>query len=226
MIDFHTHSLLSDGELLPSELARRAEAKGYRAIGISDHVDCSNADFIIPRLLLAGREIQSVMAIEVFAGAEITHVPPGLIAAMVSRCRELGAEYLVVHGETIVEPVQPGTNDAALDANIDILSHPGLLTPEQARRAAARGIFLEISCRAGHCLTNGHVARTALAAGAKLLVGSDAHAPCDLVAAEEASRVARGAGLMEREVKAVWRNAELLLRKLKGGRRHGAKRQI
>ncbi|HYR01962.1 MAG TPA: PHP domain-containing protein, partial [Syntrophobacteria bacterium] len=32
MIDLHTHSLFSDGELVVSELVRRAEAAGYRFI--------------------------------------------------------------------------------------------------------------------------------------------------------------------------------------------------
>ncbi|MEK7309147.1 MAG: PHP domain-containing protein, partial [Nitrospirota bacterium] len=31
MIDLHTHSLLSDGVLLPSELIRRAYVIGYKA---------------------------------------------------------------------------------------------------------------------------------------------------------------------------------------------------
>jgi len=226
MIDFHTHSLLSDGELLPSELARRAEAKGYRAIGISDHVDCSNADLVVPRLAATARELLGAMEIKVFAGAEITHVPPDMIGEMARRCRELGAEYLIVHGETIAEPVQEGTNDAALRADVDILAHPGLLTPAQARRAAERGVLLEISCRVGHSLTNGHVARTALAAGAKLLIGSDAHDPSDLVTLATASRVGRGAGLSDRELKATLRNAQLLLRRMEEDRRHGAKRPV
>ncbi len=42
MIDLHTHSFFSDGELIPSELIRRAEAIGYKAIAITDHVDSSN----------------------------------------------------------------------------------------------------------------------------------------------------------------------------------------
>jgi len=37
MIDLHTHSLFSDGELIPSELVSRAAAAGYRAIAITDH---------------------------------------------------------------------------------------------------------------------------------------------------------------------------------------------
>ena len=50
MIDLHTHSIFSDGELIPSELVRRARIKGYRAIAITDHGDASNLDFIIPRV--------------------------------------------------------------------------------------------------------------------------------------------------------------------------------
>ena len=48
MVDLHTHSLLSDGQLLPSELVRRAEVRGYEAIAITDHVDFSNIDLVNP----------------------------------------------------------------------------------------------------------------------------------------------------------------------------------
>lgn len=215
MIDFHTHSLLSDGELIPSELVARAKARGYRAIGIADHVDGSNADLVVPRLAGVCRALGAANRMEVLAGAEITHVPPALIGELVNRCREMGAEYIIVHGETIAEPVAEGTNDAALSARIDILAHPGLLTIAQAKRAAARGILLEISARKGHCLSNGHVARTALAVGGKLIVGSDAHAPSDLLSGLDAIAVARGAGLSEREVCCVQRNAESLLKKIR-----------
>jgi putative hydrolase len=211
MIDLHTHSLLSDGELIPSELIRRAEASGYRAIAITDHVDGSNVDFVVPRLVEVCRELRGMVGIEIIAGAEITHVPPELIAPLARRCRGLEAELVVVHGETLVEPVKEGTNAAALKAPIDILVHPGLLTLEQAREAASRGIFLEISGRKGHCLGNGNVARKAIASGAKLVVCTDAHSPSDLISVEHAARVARGAGLTEDEVKKAIENAEGLL---------------
>jgi histidinol phosphatase-like PHP family hydrolase len=211
MIDFHTHSFLSDGELAPSELARRAEARGYRAIGIADHVDGSNADLVIPRLVSVCRELSAVMDIVVVAGVEITHVPPLLMASMVKRCRELGAEYLIVHGETVVEPVKEGTNAAALKTDIDILAHPGMVTPAEAREAAANGILLEISSRKGNCLANGRVVRVALETGAGLVVGSDAHDPADLITQEEAVLVAKGAGLGEDDVEKTLQNAEQLL---------------
>lgn len=218
MIDFHTHTILSDGELIPSELARRAEAVGYRALGIADHVDCSNVDFVVPRLAEVCRELSREFTIEVFAGAEVTHVPPKRIVELVKMCRELGAEYVVVHGETIVEPVAPGTIDSALDAVPDLIAHPGLISLDQAKQAAEKGIYLELSCRKGHCLSNGRVAQMARDAGAKLLVGTDAHAPDDLVTVGEAARIALGAGLSEKEVKEVMQNAEGLLSLLRDRR--------
>ncbi|WP_429885909.1 PHP domain-containing protein, partial [Geoalkalibacter halelectricus] len=48
MIDLHTHTLFSDGELIPAELIRRAAVAGYTALAITDHVDLSNLDFILP----------------------------------------------------------------------------------------------------------------------------------------------------------------------------------
>ena len=47
MIDMHTHTIFSDGELIPSELVRRAVVHGYRAIGITDHVDFSNVEHVL-----------------------------------------------------------------------------------------------------------------------------------------------------------------------------------
>ena len=51
MIDLHTHTLFSDGGLVPSELVRRAEVIGYTAIALTDHADISTLDFIIPRVI-------------------------------------------------------------------------------------------------------------------------------------------------------------------------------
>ena len=75
MIDLHTHSILSDGELIPSELARRAQVKGYRIIGISDHADSSNLASIIASLLKVRDKMEYYRNITIIPGIEITHVP-------------------------------------------------------------------------------------------------------------------------------------------------------
>ncbi len=203
-IDLHTHTLFSDGELLLSELLRRAQVKGYAAIGISDHGDASNLEEIFERLYKFLRTPEASFPLTVIPSVELTHIPPRHIATLARRAKALGAGLVVVHGETIVEPVAPGTNRAAVEcADVDILGHPGLLTLEEAQLAARNKVHLEITSRAGHSLTNGHVAQLARASGAKLVVDTDAHASTDLTDHEFARMVARGAGLDEAEMEAA-----------------------
>lgn len=195
MIDLHTHTLFSDGELLPYELVRRAEHAGYKALAITDHVDPSNLEFVLKNILSAVKKLRPHAGISVLAGVEITHVPPQLIAGMVKEARSMGAEIIVIHGETLAEPVRPGTNRAAIEARPDILSHPGLITKEDAELAAKLGVALEITARKGHCISNGHVAKSALAAGAAMVVNTDAHSPSDLISIDAARGILLGAGL-------------------------------
>lgn len=213
MIDLHTHTLFSDGELIPAELTRRAAFAGYRALAMTDHVDLSNLDFVLPRLLRVAADLGRAWGLTVLAGVELTHVPPQQIVAAASQARQLGAQIIVCHGETIVEPVAPGTNRAALSADIDILSHPGLITAEEAALAAERGIALEITTRKGHSLTNGHVVRMAQAAGAKMVINNDAHAPGDLVSLAMARKIALGAGLDDDGFAACCRNSEEMVKR-------------
>ncbi len=197
MIDLHTHCLFSDGELVPAEHVRRAEVLGYSAIAITDHADSSNMDFIIPRIIQAARELNPYTKTRLIPGIELTHIPPQLFGELVARARNLGAHIIVGHGETVVEPVIAGTNRAAIESGVDILAHPGFISREDAVLAAERGVLLELSGRRGHSLTNGHVAATAVAVGAKLAVNADAHGPGDFLTAEMAKTVALGAGLSE-----------------------------
>lgn len=213
MIDLHTHSIFSDGELIPAELAQRAFAAGYKVLAITDHVDHSNIDFIIPRIIKVCSKITQAGKIKVYPGVEITHVAPVQIADLADEARKLGAKIIIVHGETIVEPVPQGTNLAALKSSIDILAHPGLLTQEEAILAAERGIYLEITTRGGHSLSNGHVAQMARKFKAGLLLNNDAHSPADFVGLERAERIARGAGLTDDEISAMFENSKRMVKK-------------
>lgn len=211
MIDLHTHTLFSDGVLLPSELIRRCEAKGFRGLVITDHVDYSNIDMVIPNVLNACREIASVAKIKVFGGVELTHLRPEHIGSMVKRARAMGAFLVLVHGETITEPVLPGTNRAAIEARADILVHPGLISEGDARLAVSNGVRLEVSGRKGHAYANGHVVKIAKKVGAKLVFGSDSHTPDDLLERSRAERIAYGAGLEEGDVREMFKEAESLI---------------
>lgn len=213
MIDLHTHTLFSDGELLPSELVRRAYVTGYKAIALTDHMDMSNMDFIIPRIVEAAEALSGHSEMTIIPGAEITHVPPKLIGEMVERARGLGAGIVVVHGETIAEPVMAGTNRAAIEAGADILTHPGLISVDDATSAAKKGVALEITSRKGHSLSNGHVAKTAMVTGAAMVINTDSHSPDDLITRERAADILRAAGIPEENIETIFANSQMLVDK-------------
>lgn len=214
MIDLHTHSIFSDGELIPYELIRRAIAKGYSAIAITDHVDSSNIDFIIPRIVKALDRIKTYVPIEVIPGAEITHAPPGMIPDLVKEARNLGALIVVVHGETIVEPVAEGTNRAAIEAGADLLAHPGLIKTEDILFAKEMGTMLEITSRKGHSLSNGYVAKEASKFGVSLSINTDSHSPEDLITMDMARNILIAAGIDENRIEQVFENAKRFIEKI------------
>jgi len=210
MIDLHTHSLFSDGVLVPSELVRRAVMKGYEVIAITDHADASNLDLTIPRVAAACREVNRRWKITALPGIELTHIPPETFAELTERARSLGAVIVVAHGETLVEPVHPGTNRAAIEARVDILAHPGMITKEEAELAARNGVHLEITARKGHSLSNGHVAKIAGETGARLVIDTDTHEPGDLITDEFARTILLGAGLNTAAIAAILENSRRL----------------
>lgn len=215
MLDFHTHTTASDGGLGIAELMRRAQVKGIHVIGIADHADFSTTARIVQENLQAVlRERELATGITPFCGIELTHVRPAHIGHLVESARQSGAEFVIVHGETISEPVEPGTNRAGIEAGCEILAHPGIISESEARRAAERGVLLEISSKPGHSLANGHVAAVARAVGAKVVYGSDTHLPEQLHNYDDAQRVLRAAGLSEQEAEQAFENARELFRRL------------
>jgi len=190
------HSILSDGEMIASEIARRAEALDHQAIAITDHADKSNLRATVLGLVEAARDINSFWDIRLLVGVELTHVPYQTIDELARKAKVLGANLVVVHGETLAEPVLKGTNAAAVRSRyVDILAHPGMLSPEDARIAADSGKYAEITAKKGHDRTNAHVASVASAAGLDMLVNTDLHAPEDFISQERALEIARAAGL-------------------------------
>ena len=169
--DFHTHTFLSDGVNSPIELIRLAVVNGYKCIALTDHVSYSNLDFIISRVRKDCKLAEKYWKINAIMGVELTNVPAKSINEMAGKAKELGAKLVVVHGESIAEDVEPGTNlEAVKSEYVDILAHPGILTLEEAELAEKNGVFIEITSRAGHSLTNGVVANIGREAGVKFLI--------------------------------------------------------
>jgi putative hydrolase len=199
LYDFHTHTFHSDGVLSPIELIRRAHVKGYSAIAITDHVAIGSLGRLIKEIsddCALARAYWDILAIP---GVELTHVPPQAIPEVAQKAKEMGAWLVIVHGETSVEPVEKGTNLAAVRSpQVDILAHPGLLTIEEASLAAKNNIFIELTARKGHSATNRHVASVSQKVQAKLLVNSDAHHEKDLLVPTLVESILRQSNISQR----------------------------
>jgi histidinol phosphatase-like PHP family hydrolase len=150
-------------------------------------------------------------------GVELTHLPPQAIPEVAHQAKEMGAWLVIVHGETSIEPVEKGTNFAAVQSpQVDILAHPGLLTIEEASLAAKNNIFIELTARKGHSATNSHVASVSKKAKAKLLVNSDAHHEKDLLTPNLVESILRQSNINQRQhVQIIDRNPLLLIEKFK-----------
>ncbi len=196
--DLHTHSIFSDGELIPAELVRRAQAIGHDAIAITDHVDMTNVEWVVKNVIKAVELCSD--DITVIPGVEVTHVPPSKMDKVIADARRYGAKIIVVHGETVTEPVAKGTDMAAVrNPDVDVLGHPGFITEEEAQIARDNGVALEVTGRAGHNITNGHVVNMARLVGAKMVIDSDTHAPENLMSEADARIVGAGAGMTPEE---------------------------
>ncbi len=207
MFDLHTHTLLSDGELLPSELARRYEEKGYKAIAITDHVDASNIKTVVPAIVEFCKKWPK-NRIKIVPGIELTHIPLEHFKPLISYARKNGIKVIVAHGETSSEPVIKGTNRIALNSDIDILAHPGFISVEDVKLAKKRDKFLEITSRKEHKDTNSHVARLALKFGAKLVINSDSHSPADIPALSAQRHLALRYGIKSLQFETIIKDLE------------------
>ena len=216
MYNLHCHSLLSDGALLPSEVAVRFAALGYKAIAITDHADYSNIALITKAILEFTRHWPKNRKIIVLPGIELTHLPPEQFQPLAKYARKEGIKVIIGHGETLVEPVISGTNRAALEANIDILAHPGLISDADIKLAKKRGIFLEVTSRHGHSDTNAHVVEHALKLGAKLILNHDSHRPEDIISPEDLINVGLRAGLSQKEIDKIYREVRIYIFKKEG----------
>ena len=217
LYDFHTHTFHSDGILSPIELIRRAFVKGYSAIAITDHVALGSLGRLIKETsddCALARAYWDILAIP---GVELTHIPPRAINEVAKQAKEMGAWLVVVHGETSAEPVEKGTNLAAVQSPyVDILAHPGLITIEEASLATQNNIFLELTSRSGHSASNAHVASVSKQTKARLLVNSDAHDENNLLTPSLLRSILRQANVNQRQHRQILdRNPLLLIEKVK-----------
>ncbi len=213
MYNLHAHTFLSDGQLLPSEVAVRYQDKGYKVIAITDHADYSNIKPMAKSIVEFCRRWPKNSAIQILPGVELTHLPPEQFKPLAALARKEGIKIIIAHGETPVEPVAKDTNRLSLLADIDILAHPGLISDADTELASQRGIFLEVTSRNGHNRTNAHLVKQARKFKAKLILNNDSHAPEDIITPEQLIQVGKDAGLTAEEIDKIYQEVGEFLNK-------------
>ena len=73
------------------------------------------------------------------------------------------------------------------------------MTEEEAGLAVKNDVYVEITSRVGHSLTNGRVVEIGRKAGVKFLINSDSHSYPDLYRENFQKEVALGSGLSSEE---------------------------
>ena len=219
MIDLHTHSFLSDGVLLPSELVRRASANGYEAIAITDHVDWSNIDTVLPGIVKTANELNKYWKICVIPGVELTHIPLESFDELTKYSRQLGASIVVAHGESPVEPVIKGTNRKAIKAGVDILAHPGQILEEDVILAKEKNVYLELTTRKGHSEGNKHVLDLSQKVGANLVINTDSHHHADLLTISKMQGFCMSLDISEKIQKKIFQNSRDIVEMVKTGKK-------
>jgi histidinol phosphatase-like PHP family hydrolase len=213
--DFHTHTLLSDGELLPIELIRRSYVQGYKAIAITDHTSASNLERVVKETIKDCELAEKYWSIIAIPGVELTHIPVKAIAKLAKEARLKGAKLVVLHGETQIEPVEKGTNRVGVSStDIDILAHPGYLSLEEAELAKKNNVFIELTKRKGHASANSHIAKICEKANCKLLLNTDAHSENDLFRRHEAAKIILKLNLKKEANRILVENPKELLKKI------------
>jgi len=212
MYNLHTHTLLSDGALLPSEVAVRYLSLGYKAIAITDHVDYCNIKSTVAAILNFTRHWPKSSGIKVLPGIELTHLPLEQFKPLSNYARKAGIKIIIAHGETLVEPVIKGTNRAALEADIDILAHPGLISDADVKLAKKKNIFLELTGRRGHRDANEYVGERAIKFGAKLILNNDSHEPEDIISPQSLTEVGINSGLSRKQIDKIYQDVTRFLK--------------
>lgn len=195
MTDFHI-IFSPEAGLESSSILHYASLAGLRCVAVVLVSDGSDFDRVAS-LAAQIRRCSLYAGVEAFAGVELRHVPPALLPDAVKEARTAGGRLVLVHGETICDQVEQGTNFAAIEAGADILAHPGLIDAESAAFAAEKGVALEFTSCPRHAFTNAHTAAMARRFGCLLVRGSCARRPEEISTRSFWLSVVRGADVFE-----------------------------
>lgn len=217
--DLHCHTTWSDGTLTLEEVVQFAQALGAPAIGISDHSGSLRIarglrpDEVRAQWAQVERLQQKHPDITILKGTECDILRDGRLDHPDDVLK--GFDFVIgsLHSQLKL-PVDEQTERVlrALDSpHLTILGHPTTRVPGRRPRAnldlarvfekaALQEVALEVNGNPGRLDLDEDLATEALQAGARLSLGSDGHSAWEMLALENARRIAGAAGAREEDI--------------------------
>lgn len=192
--DLHLHTTETDGRASVEEIIKASKKRGYKYIAITDHsknVKVANG-MDEKRLLEHAERIRKyasrIKGMDVLVGVEVDILEDGKLDLKDAVLKELDIVIISVHSKfTLEKDKQTRRMLKAMDnPYANVLAHPSgrLITTRSPiqmdfdavfRKAAERGIFLEINTHGERIDLNDVNSRRAKELGAKFVINSDAH---------------------------------------------------
>jgi putative hydrolase len=217
--DVHSHSNWSDGKATMLEMARGAQALGYRYLGVTDHsprikvVNGLDAE----RLVAQSREMADVQAqvegVTLLQGIEVDILEDGTLDLPDGVLEILDVVIASPHVKLRQEPAAMTERmlRAVSHAHVDVIGHPTGRRPGSRegatydyeavfKEAARHGVALEIDCDPARMDLSPEMARMALDAGCNFALDADAHAPAEFAYVPMAMWMARRAGIPQERI--------------------------
>lgn len=212
--DLHSHTDWSDGRATMLEMARGAEAFGYRYLGITDHsprIKVVNG-LDAARLLAQSNEMAEVQrhvaGVTLLQGIEVDILEDGALDLPDDVLEVLDVVIASPHVKLRQEPTAMTARmlRAVSHPHVDIVGHPTGRRPGSREgatydfaavfeEAAQHGVALEIDCDPARMDLSPELARLALECGCTFALDADAHAPAELAYVPMAAWMARRAGI-------------------------------
>ena len=212
--DVHSHTNWSDGKATMLDMARGAEALGYRYLGITDHsprikvVNGLDAE----RLLAQSKELAAVQAqlesLTLLQGIEVDILEDGALDLPDVVLELLDVVIASPHVKLRQEPAAMTERmlRAVSHPHVDIVGHPTGRRPGSRegatydfeavfKEAARHGVALEIDCDPARMDLSPEMARLAFECGCNFSLDADAHMPAELAYVPMAAWMARRAGI-------------------------------
>lgn len=217
--ELHAHTTWSDGTLSVAGMVEAARARGYRYLAISDHSgSLAMAGGLTPeRLRRQWDEIAEVAAhhpdIRVLRATEVDILGDGRIDFDDELLAELDWVTASMHSALTQDAARITDRVLAAIENpyVDTIGHPtGRMLGRRghapvdidriAEAAARTGTFLEVNAQPRRLDLDSAMARRALAAGARITIGADAHSDAAFDYIRFGVLVARRAGARPQDV--------------------------